>query len=51
MQISLLLEKITFHPRMNILLFGIERASNPDGRAYGISQELFLIVVDKNGKL
>jgi hypothetical protein len=41
--------KITSHPKINILLFFIERASNPISKSEGISQELFFIILDKRG--
>jgi hypothetical protein len=43
--------KITVHPKINLLLLGIERSSNGNEieKSYGISQEIFLFILDKNG--
>lgn len=40
--------KITSHPKLDILLFFIERASSHLGREYGISKDLYFIILDKN---
>lgn len=41
--------KITSHPKLNILLLGIERSADDFEGSHGISQEIFLIVLDKKG--